>query len=61
LRTCEAIYIHIRGRIPQHGVYNITGTLIYQSAAASDKAEIALSGRSIYIIRSDDKVIKIVN
>jgi hypothetical protein len=42
-------------------VYNITGTLIYQGIANDDTAEIALSGRGVYIIRSGDKTVKVVN
>jgi hypothetical protein len=41
-------------------VYNITGVLLYQGVATADKAEIPLSGRGVYIIRSGDKTIKVV-
>jgi hypothetical protein len=42
-------------------VYNILGTLIYQGVANSDKAEIALPGKGVYIVTSNGSVIKITN
>jgi hypothetical protein len=42
-------------------VYNILGTLVYQGVANSDKAEIALPGRGVYVIVSGNNVIKIAN
>jgi hypothetical protein len=44
-----------------YSVYNILGTLVYQSVANADKAEIALPGRGIYVIVSNGSVIKIAN
>ena len=42
-------------------VFNINGTLVYNSIADSDKAVIDLPVRGIYIIRSGDKAIKAYN
>jgi hypothetical protein len=42
-------------------VYNILGTLVYQGVANSDKAEIALPGRGVYVIVSGNNVIKTAN
>ena len=42
-------------------IYNITGTLIYQGVTNSDKMEINLSGRGVYLIRSNNKTVKVVN
>jgi hypothetical protein len=40
-------------------VFNMTGTLIYQDIANSDKAEILLPGRGVYIVRSETELIKV--
>jgi hypothetical protein len=42
-------------------VYNILGTLVYQGIATSDKAEIALPGRGLYIVTDGKEVVKITN
>jgi len=42
-------------------VYNITGSLIAQGIAADVKAEIALPGRGLYIVRAGNKVVKVTN
>ena len=42
-------------------VYNIVGTSIYRSIANSDKAEVALPARGIYIVTNGKEVIKIIN
>ena len=42
-------------------IYNITGTLIYQGVTNSDKMEINLSGRGVYLIRSNNNTVKVVN
>jgi hypothetical protein len=41
-------------------VYNITGTLIYQAVANSDKAQVLLPARGLYIVRSGNRVIKTI-
>ncbi|MDR0794698.1 MAG: DUF6383 domain-containing protein, partial [Tannerella sp.] len=42
-------------------VYNITGTLLYQGIANSDKVEIALPGKEVYIVTNGSSVIKVAN
>jgi hypothetical protein len=42
-------------------VYNITGTLIYQSVANNEQAEVVLRGRGVYIVRSGNSVVKVSN
>lgn len=42
-------------------VYNILGGLVYQGVVNSDKLEIALPGRGVYIVTDGKEVIKIAN
>ena len=42
-------------------VYNIPGTPVYQGIAPSDKAEIALPARGIYIVTDGQTVVKVNN
>ena len=55
--------LHVSGLLSgeQWSVYNITGTLIVQSVASETAASLPLSGRGVYIVRSGDKVVKVVN
>ena len=39
-------------------VYNILGTTVYQGVVASDKAEIPLPGRGIYIVTDEQEAVK---
>jgi hypothetical protein len=41
-------------------VHDISGTLVYQGVADNDTAEITLPIRGTYIIRQDNKSVKIV-
>jgi hypothetical protein len=41
-------------------IYSLSGTLIHQGIANSDRMEIALSNRGAYIIRSENRSVKIV-
>jgi len=40
-------------------VYNILGTLVYQGVASSDKAEIPLPGRGVYIVVNGQTAVKV--
>jgi uncharacterized protein YjdB len=42
-------------------VYNVLGILVYQGIAKSNKAEITLPGRGVYIVTDGSSVIKIAN
>ena len=42
-------------------IYNITGTLIYQGIANKSEMEIHFSGRGVYIIRTNNNTVKVVN
>jgi hypothetical protein len=42
-------------------VYNILGTLVYQTPATGEKIEIPLPGRGVYIVTNGDEVIKVTN
>ena len=52
--------LHIIGLTPGKpwGVYNITGTLIYQSIADGNKADVNLTVRGVYIVRSGNETVK---
>jgi hypothetical protein len=41
-------------------VYNVTGTLVYQSVATGKEAKIILNVSGIYIIQSENRTVKIV-
>jgi len=42
-------------------VYNIVGTSVYQGIANSDKAEVALPIRGVYVVTDGKNVVKVVN
>jgi len=55
--------LHVSGLTPgtSWNVYNILGTLVYQGVASSDKAEITLPGRGMYIITDSKTTVKVNN
>lgn len=42
-------------------VYNVSGKLVYQSIAKSEKADIPLFESGMYLVQSGDKTVKVVN
>jgi hypothetical protein len=54
--------LHVSGLIAgeKWNVYTLAGTLIYNSIATSDKAEISLQTRGAYIIKTEDKIVKVI-
>ncbi|GHT60742.1 hypothetical protein AGMMS50239_10270 [Bacteroidia bacterium] len=44
----------------QWSVYNISGALVYQGIASGDEADVPLSVRGVYIVKSGSKTIKVV-
>jgi hypothetical protein len=42
-------------------VYNMLGTLVYQGDANTDKAEIRLPGRGVYIVTHENRTVKVNN
>ena len=42
-------------------VYNTMGSLVYQGVASSDKAEVGLPGRGVYIVTDGKTVVKVTN
>ena len=42
-------------------VYNLMGTLVYQGVASSDKAEMSLSVRGVYVVADGKATVKVVN
>ena len=42
-------------------VYNVTGSLVSQGIATDSKAVVSLPGRGLYIVRSANKVVKVLN
>jgi len=42
-------------------VYNILGAPVYQGVASSDKAEVALPGRGVYIVTDGKTAVKVNN
>jgi anti-sigma28 factor (negative regulator of flagellin synthesis)/quinol monooxygenase YgiN len=41
------------------GIYSVSGALIYQSLAHEDKAEVSLSVRGVYIVKSGNAAVKV--
>jgi hypothetical protein len=41
-------------------IYNVSGALIYRSIATGEEADVLLPAQGVYIIRSEDRTIKIV-
>ncbi|GHT67983.1 hypothetical protein AGMMS50239_32140 [Bacteroidia bacterium] len=44
----------------QWAVYNLSGALVYQGIASGDEADVPLSVRGVYIVKSGSKTIKVV-
>jgi len=42
-------------------VYNVSGMLVYQGVAGSEKAELTLPGRGIYIVNDGNVTVKVSN
>jgi hypothetical protein len=54
--------LHVSGLVEGKvwSVYNASGVLIYSNIANSDKAEISLQTRGVYIIKTDEKSVKVI-
>jgi glucuronoarabinoxylan endo-1,4-beta-xylanase len=55
--------LHVSGLTPgkSWSVYNLSGRLVYQAIADSDKADVALALRGVYVVASESQRVKVVN
>ncbi|GHU62265.1 hypothetical protein FACS1894123_02900 [Bacteroidia bacterium] len=44
----------------QWAVYNLSGALVYNGIAGNDEADVSLSVRGVYIVKSGNKTVKVM-
>jgi hypothetical protein len=59
---CQNSMLHVSGLVSgeQWSVYNISGVLVHESKAKSEKASVKLPSSGIYIVKQGNKTVKVI-